>query len=95
MTLFAGDVLFDEVGMLQARELDGEAVFDVAHDAALRLADVTTTPTGGRRSAAIPIAAPDCDRSMMRQATLVPFGRIRRATDCAARSGRGGGLPAD
>ena len=39
VTLFAGDALFDEVGMLQAREFDGESVIDMAHDAARRLAD--------------------------------------------------------
>ncbi len=38
VSLFAGNVLFDEVGMLQTSELDGEAVVDVTHHAALRLA---------------------------------------------------------
>ena len=37
------------------------------------------TPTGGRSSDEIPIAAPDWDRSMTRQATLVPFGKTNRA----------------
>src|ERR1700688_2125093 len=31
----AGDVVFQKVGMLQAGELDGEAFFEVTHDAAL------------------------------------------------------------
>ena len=39
LRLFAGDVVFDEVGMLQAGEFDREAVVDMAHHAALRLAD--------------------------------------------------------
>ena len=39
VTLFAGDVVFNEIGVLQAHEFDGEAVFDMADDAALRLAD--------------------------------------------------------
>ncbi len=39
VTLFAGDVLFDEIGMLQAHEFDGEAIFDVADDATLCFAD--------------------------------------------------------
>jgi len=36
--LLAGDVVFEKVGMLQAGKLDGEAVFEVAHHAALHLA---------------------------------------------------------
>jgi len=39
VTLFAGDVLFDEVGMLQASEFDREAVFNVTDYPARRLAD--------------------------------------------------------
>jgi hypothetical protein len=39
LTLFAGDVFLDEVGMLEPRELNGEAVLDVTDDAALRLAE--------------------------------------------------------
>src|SRR3974390_976027 len=38
-TLLSGNVLFDEVGVLQSREFNREAVLDVAHYAALRLAD--------------------------------------------------------
>src|SRR5690242_16117629 len=37
--LFAGDAVLDEIGVLQAREFDGETVLDMAHHAALRLAD--------------------------------------------------------
>jgi hypothetical protein len=39
VTLFTGYVFFDEIGMLQAHEFDGEAIFDVPDDAPLRLAD--------------------------------------------------------
>jgi hypothetical protein len=39
VTLFAGHVVFDEVGMLETHELDGEAILDVADNTALRLAD--------------------------------------------------------
>jgi hypothetical protein len=39
VTLFASDVVFDEIGVLQPHEFNGEAIFDVAHDAALGLAD--------------------------------------------------------
>src|ERR1700756_1698090 len=35
----AGDVVFQEVRMLQAGELDGEAVFEMTHDAALHFAE--------------------------------------------------------
>ena len=68
-----------KVRVLQPGELDGEAIFDVAHHAAGVLPMVTAAPTGGRRSGLIAMAAPDADMSMTRQATLVPFGRIRRA----------------
>ena len=37
--LLAGHVFFEEIGMLQAREFDGEAVIDVTDHASLRLAD--------------------------------------------------------
>jgi hypothetical protein len=40
VTLFAGHVFFNEVGVLQAHEFDRKAVFDVTHDAALRLAEL-------------------------------------------------------
>src|ERR1035441_7148477 len=39
LTLFAGDVFFDEVGMLQAGEFDGETVLDMADHPAPGLAD--------------------------------------------------------
>ena len=39
VTLFASHIVFDEIGVLQAHEFDGEAIFDVAYDAPLRLAD--------------------------------------------------------
>lgn len=39
VTLFAGHVFFNEVGVLQAHELDGKAILDVTHHAALRLSD--------------------------------------------------------
>ena len=39
VTLFAGDVIFDEIRVLQAHEFDGEAVFNVTHHPALRFAD--------------------------------------------------------
>ena len=39
VTLFAGDVIFDEIGMLQAHEFDGEAIFDMTDHTALRFAD--------------------------------------------------------
>ncbi len=64
VTLFAGDVVFDEVGMLQPGELDREAVFDITDNAARCLPIATAAPTGGRRSGAIATAAPDADRSM-------------------------------
>jgi hypothetical protein len=38
-TLIAGDVFFDEVGVLQAGEFDSEAVFDMTDNAARGLAD--------------------------------------------------------
>ena len=38
-TLIAGDVFFDEVGMLQAGEFDSEAVFDMTDNAACSFAD--------------------------------------------------------
>ena len=34
----AGDVLFEEIRVLQSGELDGEALFEVAHHAARHLA---------------------------------------------------------
>src|SRR5690606_2344674 len=37
--LLAGHVVFEKVRMLQAGELDREAAFDMAHDAARHLAD--------------------------------------------------------
>ena len=37
--LFAGDVGFDGVGMLQAGEFDGKAILDMANHPARRLAD--------------------------------------------------------
>ncbi len=43
------------------------------------LPKVTAEPTAGRNSGLIEIAAPDADKSMTRQVTLVPFGRIKRA----------------
>src|SRR4029079_13390666 len=39
VTLFAGYVFFNEVGLLQPHELDRKSVVDVTHDAALRLSD--------------------------------------------------------
>ena len=39
VTLFTGDVVFDGIGMLQAGEFDGEAVFDVTDHPARGLAD--------------------------------------------------------
>jgi hypothetical protein len=39
VTLFAGDVVFDGVGMLQAGELDGEAVVDMTDHVAWSFAD--------------------------------------------------------
>jgi hypothetical protein len=39
VTLFAGDVIFDEIGVLQAHEFDSEAVLDVTDHPALGLAD--------------------------------------------------------
>jgi hypothetical protein len=39
LTLFAGYVGFDEIGVLQAHEFDCEAIFDVAYDASLCSAD--------------------------------------------------------
>src|SRR5271156_5105076 len=37
--LLAGDIVFEKVGVLQAGKFDGEAVFEVAHHAALDLAE--------------------------------------------------------
>ena len=39
VTLFAGYVFFNEVGVLQPHEFDGKAIVDVTHNAALRLSD--------------------------------------------------------
>src|SRR5262245_28129498 len=39
VTPFASYVFFNEVGMLQPHELDGEAIIDVTYNAALRLSD--------------------------------------------------------
>ena len=39
VTLFTGDVVFDEIGVLQPHEFNGKAIFDMAHDADLGLAD--------------------------------------------------------
>jgi hypothetical protein len=39
VTLFAGYVFLNEVGVLQPHELDGKAIVDVTHNAALRLSD--------------------------------------------------------
>src|SRR5678816_215425 len=39
VTLFAGHVFLNEIGMLQPHELDRKSVVDVTHDAALRLSD--------------------------------------------------------
>ena len=70
------DALFEKVRMLQPGELDREALLEVAHHPALHvLPRVTSVPIAGRWSVAI--AAPDSDRSMMRQVRLTPFGRIR------------------
>src|SRR5579871_5512685 len=38
-TSAAGDVLFNKVGVLQPGELDGKAIFEVAHDPTLHLAE--------------------------------------------------------
>ena len=39
VTLFAGHIVLNEIGVLQPHEFDGEAIFDMAHDSPLRLAD--------------------------------------------------------
>jgi hypothetical protein len=39
VTLFPGNIVFDEIGVLQAHEFDGKAIFDVADDTPLRFAD--------------------------------------------------------
>src|SRR6478672_5531140 len=39
VTLFAGHVFFNEVGVLQPHELNGKPVVDMTHDTALRLSD--------------------------------------------------------
>lgn len=39
LTLFPGDVVFDGIGVLQAGEFDGEAVFDMTDHPAHGLAD--------------------------------------------------------
>src|ERR1039458_8663489 len=77
--LSAGDVFFDEVGMLQAGEFDGETVLDMAATRPVALPMVTIAPTTGRSSGEMATAAPDSDKSIMRQVTLLPFGRISRA----------------
>ena len=80
--------------MLQPGELDREAFFEVAHHPAGDLAERDEAPISGR-SAAIAMPAPDSDRSMMRQADVGAVRQDQRAQpDCAARNGRGGGLPA-
>ncbi len=56
MTLFAGHVVFDEVGVLETHEFNGEAIFDMADNAALRLADGNDDADA---RAVTPMAAPD------------------------------------
>jgi hypothetical protein len=77
VTLFAGHVVFDEVGVLETHEFNGEAIFDMADNAALRLADGNDDADA---RAVTPMAAPDCERSITRHATFVPFGKTSRAT---------------
>jgi hypothetical protein len=77
VTLFAGHVVFDEVGMLETHELDGEAILDVADNTALRLAD--RYDDGRTEIRRTPMAAPDCERSITRHATFVPFAKTSRA----------------
>ena len=72
VTLFAGHVVFDEVGVLETHELNGEAIFDVADNAALRLADGNDDADA---RAVTPTAAPDCERSITRHATFAPLAR--------------------
>ena len=56
--LRGGDVVFDEIRvLLQAREFDGEAIFDVAHNAAPGHSNRDNDAYRGRRSVEIPIAA--------------------------------------
>ena len=72
--LRTGDVLFQKVRVLHARELDREAGVDMAHDAAGDLSERDQVPTSGRCSQAI--AAPDNDMSTMRHMIALPSGRI-------------------
>src|SRR5262245_30971900 len=53
LCLPAGDVVFDEVGVLEAQVLDREAVFEMAHDPAGGLAN------GDRTADARPLVGPD------------------------------------
>ena len=55
--LRSADVAFDEIRVLQAREFDGEAIFDVAHNAAPGHSNRDNDAYRGRRSVEIPIAA--------------------------------------
>ncbi len=79
----AGDVVFEKVRMLQAHELDREAVLEMAHHPAGVLPMVTGAPISGRWSVAI--AAPDCEMSMTRHGDVDAVRQDQpRRPDCAA-----------
>ena len=51
VTLFAGDIVFDEIGMLEAHEFDGKAIFNVAHNAALSFSNRHDDAHAGKQRA--------------------------------------------
>jgi len=72
-TRLSGDVLFDEIGVLQSREFNREAPFSMWRTTRpCVLPTVTITPTNRRTSGPIEMAAPEADRSMTWQPTLLP-----------------------
>ena len=46
LTLSAGNVVFDEIRVLETHEFNGKAILDVPHDPALRLADRNDSADG-------------------------------------------------
>ena len=96
VTLFAGNIVFDEIGVLQAHEFDGEAIFDVPHHAALGFAnrddDADQRPQIGRDA--------NCGtrlRQVRSHGTRHSCHSAEPAAPsrCAVQSDRGGDLPVD
>jgi hypothetical protein len=80
--LVAGNAVFAEIAVEQAREPGETAVFEAPRHAA------RTFPSGPEpRLAALALAmpVPDCETSTMRQVMLIPFGIVRRSTGLSRR----------